>query len=74
MDMLSTAEYIESLTDLEDELHHKKTEIFDLNKAIEQMKIKHHFTELRHEENLRRVTEEWSNKYLSPLYIDIKDC
>jgi hypothetical protein len=25
MDMLSTAEYIESLTDLEDELHNKKT-------------------------------------------------
>lgn len=54
-DMVSTAEYIESLTDLEEELHRRKTEIFDLNKTVEQLKMKHHFSELRNEENLRRL-------------------
>lgn len=38
--MLSTAEFIENLSDLEQELHNKKSEIFELNKKIEQLKIK----------------------------------
>ena len=49
----------------------KDTEIFELRKEIEQMKIQFHCSELRHNEDLKTFNLKWETKYKN-LFDDFK--
>lgn len=53
--MTETAEYIENISHLEDEISRKDAELFNLKKKFEDLKIKQHCDQIKYQDELLNI-------------------